>query len=122
MLYDVPFLYFNDDLLAENTKIDTELTGEDAEMVSNALGFNGITPAPKVRRVTSTNMVPVTGMEKKFEAAYLNSEEVRLKIVLGGSGKSCSTKGYLKRVSLAGGTGAATEVTWEFVGTPSAFE
>jgi hypothetical protein len=121
MLYDAAFVYFNDDLLAENTKLDLELAGDDQEIMTNALGFAGISPSPKVRRCTATNVVPITGIEKKFEEAYLNSSQVTMLFVLGANGAKCESKGYIKRVSMSSGVGSQTELSFEFVGTPSAF-
>lgn len=122
MLYDVPFLFCDDDLLAENTALDLALEGENQRILTTVQGYAGISPAPKVRTISATNVMPQTGMEKKFEKYFLESKEITMRVVFGGSGAQAESKGYLESVAIKGGGATPTELTFTFAGTPSAIE
>jgi hypothetical protein len=121
-LYDQIYIELNGQLLAENTSINTDLMGDDQDVETTVKGWAGISPAPKKRTISGENVIPAsTGIEVKMEEWFLNSTEVTARLVQGGSGKSAVGKGFMRKVSVAGGVGQTTKVTFEMTVTPSAF-
>jgi hypothetical protein len=121
-LFDQVFIELNGLLLSDNTSITTDLMGDDQDVLTTVKGFGGITPSPKMRTISADGVVPTTtGIEVDMENWFLNSTEVTAKLVFGGSGKSCISKGFMKKVTVAGGVGQTVKVSFEFTGTPSAF-
>ena len=121
-LYSQVYLAINGKPLAENTTIDTELTGDIPDVFTMGHNWAGITPAPIVRAVPAENVIPLKGVEFDFEQKMLDFEEVELMMQEGGSGKKCVTKGYVVGVPRRAGIGATTTISFSFRGTPSAFE
>lgn len=120
-LYDQVFLKVDGGLAAENTTIDTEIVSDIQQVMSIPKGFAGVTPSPHTRTVTAESVVPVSGFEFDYEAAFLNSQEVELTLQLGGSGKETVTKGYFTNVSVSAGVGRTATVSFQFVGTAASF-
>lgn len=121
-LYDQVYVEANGLLLSENTSVSTDLTADDQDVLTTAKGYAGTTPSPRMRTVSCENVVPATtGIEADFEEWFLNATEVTLRLVLGGSGKSVVSKGFLKKVSVSGGVGQTVKMSFEFTGTPAAF-
>lgn len=121
-LYDQVYMETNGLLLSENTSISTDLTSDDQDVMTTVKGFSGVSPSPDMRTISAENVVPATtGIEVEMETWKLNRTEVTVKLIFGGSGKSCLTKGFFKKVSVSSGVGQTTKVSFEFTGTPSAF-
>lgn len=121
-LYDQVFIEAQGLLLAENTSINTDLTSDDQDVMTTVKGFAGVSPSPDMRTVSGENVIPATtGIEIKVEEWKVNRTEVTLKLTFGGSGKSCVTKGFFKKVSVSAGVGQTSKMTFEFTGTPSIF-
>ena len=121
-LYREIFLSMNNILLAENTTIETALEADIQDVMTTVRNWAGITPAPIVRTVTASNVVPLPGVEFDFEAKMLKFEEVELMMQEGGSGKKCVSKGYITNVPRSAGVGATTTISFTFRGKPSKFE
>jgi hypothetical protein len=121
-LYDQAYVEVNGKLLAENTSVSTGLVGDDQDVETTTKGFSGITPAPKKRTISLENVVPVAGFEAPWEQWFLDSTEITFRIVLGGSGLSTVSKGFLKKpADITSGVGQTTKMSLEFTGTPSVF-
>ena len=121
-LYDQVYVEANGLLLAENTSVSTDLMADDQDVLTTAKGYAGSTPSPRMRTISCENVVPsTTGIEADFEEWFNNSTEVTFRLVLGGSGKSATSKGFLKKVSVSGGVGQTVKMSFEFTGTPSVF-
>ena len=121
-LYDQVFIEMQGLLLSENTSVSTDLTSDDQDVMTTVKGFSGVSPSPDMRTISCENVVPATtGIEVDMENWKLNRTEVTVKLIFGGNGKSCITKGFLKKVSVSSGVGQTTKVSFEFTGTPSAF-
>jgi hypothetical protein len=121
-LYREIFLFANGILLAENTTVETALEADIQDVTTTVKNWAGITPAPIVRTVTATNVVPLPGVEFDFEQKMMAYEEVEMMMQEGGSGKKCVTKGYIVNVPRSAGVGATTTISFTFRGTPSKFE
>jgi len=121
-LYREIFLSANGILLAENTTLETALEADIQDVTTTVRQWAGITPAPIVRTVTATNVIPLPGVEFDFEQKMLDSEEVEIMMQEGGSGKTCTTKGYITNVPRSAGVGQTTTINFTFRGTPSPFE
>jgi len=121
-IYSQIYLSMNGVPLAENTTIETALESDIQQVLTIMRNFAGVTPAPIVRTVTATNVVPVSGLEFDFEQKFLDTEEVELMMQEYGSGKKCVTKGYITNVPRSAGVGQTTTINFTFVGTPSKFE
>ena len=121
-LYSQIFLYANGQLLAENTTIETALEADIQDVFTIVRNWAGITPAPIVRTITATNVVPLPGIEFDFEQKMLDFEEVEQQMQEGGSGKTCVTNGYIVNVPRSAGVGQTTTINYTFRGTPSKFE
>ena len=121
-LYDQIFIELNGILLAENTTISTDLMGDDQDVETTVKGWTGLSPAPKKRTISADNVIPATtGIEVDMENWFLNSTEIPVRLVQGGSGKSASGRGYVRKVSVSAGVGQTTKVSFEMTITPSAF-
>lgn len=121
-LYDAKYIFFNGALMAQNTSVKTDLTGDDQDVFTTALGFNGVSPAPKMRTIEVDNVVPVTGFDpESVEQKYLDSEEVTMRLQFGGTGKKATVKGFLGPVSVNSGVGQTTTMTFSFRGEPIPF-
>ena len=123
-LYDQVFMEVNGKLLAENTSVTTGITGDDQPVETTVHGWNGISPAPKKRAISLENVVPSTkGIELDFEQWFLDSTELTFRLVLGGSGKSTISKGFLtKPADISAGVGQTTKLSCEFTGTAAPFK
>ncbi len=121
-LYREIFLFANGILLAENTTVETALEADIQDVTTTVKNWAGITPAPIVRTITASNVVPLPGVEFDFEEKMLFSEEVEMMMQEGGSGKKCVSKGYIVNVPRSAGVGATTTISFTFRGTPSKFE
>lgn len=121
-LYSQIYLYVNGVLLAENTTIETALEADIPDVMTIAKNWAGVTPAPIVRTVTATNVVPIPGVEFDFEQKMIDYEEVEIMMQEGGSGKKCVTRGYIVNVPRSAGVGQTTTINFTFRGTPSKFE
>jgi hypothetical protein len=121
-LYDQVYIEAQGMLLAENTSISTDLMSDDQDVLTTAKGFAGISPSPDMRTVSCENVVPATtGIEVQMEEWKLNRTQITLRLIFGGSGKSCISKGFFKKVSVSGGVGQTVKVSFEFTGTAAAF-
>ncbi len=121
-LYDQVFCEVQGLLLSENTSINTDLMSDDQDVMTTVKGWSGLSPSPDMRTITAENVVPATtGIEIEMETWKLNRTEVTIKLIFGGAGKSCVTKGFFKKVSVSAGVGQTTKVSFEFTGTPSPF-
>lgn len=123
-LYDQVFMEVNGKLLAENTSVSTGITGDDQQVLTTVKGYNGISPAPKMRTISAENVIPSTkGIELDFEQWFLDSTELTIRLVLGGSGKSTISKGFLtKPADISAGVGQTTKLSFEFTGTAAPFK
>ena len=121
-LYSQIYLFINGVLLAENTTLESALEADIQDVMTIVRNWAGITPAPIVRTVTGANVVPLPGVEFDFEQKMLDFEEVEIQMQEGGSGKKCTTKGYIVNVPRSAGVGATTTISFTFRGTPSKFE
>lgn len=121
-LYREIFLFANGILLAENTTVETALEADIQDVTTTVKNWAGITPAPIIRTITASNVVPLPGVEFDFEQKMIDFEEVEMMMQEGGSGKKCVTKGYIVNVPRSAGVGATTTISFTFRGTPSKFE
>lgn len=120
-IYDQLFMHVDGGLAAENTTIDTELVSDIQQVMTIAKGFAGVTPSPHTRTVSAESVIPISGFEFDYEKAFLETQEVTLTFSQGGSGKKVTTKGYFTNVSVSAGVGRTATVSFQFVGTASAF-
>jgi len=121
-LYSQIYLKMNGVLLAENTTIESALEADVQDVFTIVRNWSGITPAPIVRSATGSNVIPLSGVEFNFEQKMMDFEEVGLNMQEGGSGKVCSSDGYITNVPRSAGVGQTTTISFSFRGTPSAFE
>ena len=121
-LYREIFLFANGILLAENTTVETALEADIQDVTTTVKNWAGITPAPIIRTITASNVVPLPGVEFDFEQKMIDFEEVEMMMQEGGSGKKCVTKGYIVNVPRSAGVGATTTISFTFRSTPSKFE
>lgn len=121
-LYDQVFIEMQGKLLAENTSVTTDLTSDDQDVMTTVKGWSGVSPSPDMRTISADGVIPATtGIEVEMESWKANRTEVTVRLTFGGSGKSCVTKGFLKKVTVSGGVGQTSKVSFDFTGTPSVF-
>ena len=122
-LYDQMYAYLNGKLLAENTSIGTELTGQQQEVETLVRGFAGISPGPDKRTISFENVIPVSGMEVEVEKYYLNKVELDVRLQQGGSGRKYEGKGFVQPgIKVDSGVGKTTTLSFSMVCDPGAFE
>ncbi len=121
-LYSQIYLKMNGAVLAENTTLETALEADIQDVFTIVRNWAGVTPAPIVRTMTATNVIPLPGVEFDFEQKMLDFEEVALQMQEGGSGKTCASDGYIVNVPRSAGVGQTTTINCTFRGTPSRFE
>src|SRR5690349_13550651 len=93
--YDLVFCYVNGSLLSDNQEVGTRLEDDSTIVRTTVKGFAGISPGGPVRMVSCKGVVPQEGFEFDADKAFVNKEVVTLRLVFGGSGKSCTTKGFI---------------------------
>ena len=121
--YDQMYAYINGKLLAENTSIGTELTGQQQEVDTLVRGFAGISPGPDKRTISFENVIPVSGMEVEVEKYYLNKVELDVRLQQGGSGRKYEGKGFVQPgIKVDSGVGKTTTLSFSMVCDPGAFE
>jgi hypothetical protein len=108
--------------LAENVSLETELSADIQDVYTIVRNWSGITPAPIVRTITGTNVVPLPGVEFDFEQKMMDFEEVEAQLQEAGSGKTCVSNGYIVNVPRSAGVGQTTNINFTFRGTPSRFK
>ena len=122
-IYDQMYAYINGKLLAENTSIGTELTGQQQEVDTLVRGFAGISPGPDKRTISFENVIPVSGMEVEVEKYYLNKVELDVRLQQGGSGRKYEGKGFVQPgIKVDSGVGQTTTLSFSMVCDPGAFE
>ena len=122
-LYDQMYAYINGKLLAENTSIGTELTGQQQEVDTLVRGFAGISPGPDKRTISFENVIPVSGMEVEVEKYYLNKVELDVRLQQGGSGRKDEGEGCVQPgIKVDSGVGKTTTLSFSMVCDPGAFE
>ena len=118
MIYEQVYVSKDGALLVELTEIELSLDGDDQDVFTIAKGWSGQTPSPKKVMASLTNVVPTNGQEvDAFEAALL-SKEVKMKFQFGGSGKSLTSKGFLRKPKISAGVAKTVTQTFEFHGGP----
>lgn len=119
-IYPNAYLYFDNQLAAENITVETGIEGDDQMALTVVDGFKGITPSARTRTVKATFLVPPTGFEFPYEEKFKNNEVVTCGIQVGG--KTCISQGFfMSAVTVSAGVGKNTEVTIDFRGSPSIF-
>lgn len=122
-LYDQMYVSLDGKLLAENTSIGTELTGQQQEVETLVRGFAGISPGPDKRTISFENVIPISGMEFAIEQAYLNKAELSVRLQQGGSGRKYEGKGFVQPgIKIDSGVGKTTTLSFSMVCDPGAFE
>lgn len=122
-LYDQMFIELNGKLLSENTSLSTDLSSDDQDVMTTVKGWAGVSPSPDMRTISGEGVIASTvGIETDMEQWKSDRTEVTARLIFGGSGKSCITKGVIKKVSCSAGVGQTAKVTFEFTGTPSVFK
>lgn len=122
-LYDQVYAYIQGKLLAENTSVGTELTGQQQEVDTLVRGFAGISPGPDKRTISFENVIPVSGMEVEVEKFYLNKVELDVRLQQGGSGRKYEGKGFIQPgIKIDSGVGKTTTLSFSMVCDPGAFE
>lgn len=121
-LYTLVYIYANGVLLAENVSVDTALEADIPDVFTMVRNWAGVTPAPIVRTAKVNNVVPLPGVEFDYEQKMLDYEEIELMLQEGGSGKKCTTRGYIVGVQETIAVGQNTTISFDFRGTPSPFE
>lgn len=119
-LYGNYVLYIDGALQGEVQNVESELVSDDQEVMTIALGFSGVTPAPDMRRTTWTSASPVEGEDYDYEAAKLNRTSLKIKLQQVGSGKTVTSTGIIKSVRRRGAVGETSSLEVEFLGTASA--
>jgi hypothetical protein len=121
-LYTLVYLYFDGQLLAENTTVEVALDSDAPDVMTTVKEWCGITPAPILTTITANNVIPRTGAEYDFEKQMKARAEVELTVQESGSGKKLTTRGYVRNVSRSAGVGQTTAYNFTFKGTPATFE
>ena len=121
-IYGQVYLFVNGIALAENTTIESSLESDAQDVFTTVLDWAGITPAPIVRTVTASNVIPLAGVEFDFEQKMIDREEVEIMLQEGGSGKKCISTGFITNVPRSAGVGQTTTISFTFKGEPSKFE
>ena len=122
-IYDQMYAYINGKLLAENTSIGTELTGNQQEVDTLVRGFAGISPGPDKRTISLEYVIPISCMEFEFVMAYLHKAELDVRLQQGGSGRKYEGKGFVQPgIKIDSGVGKTTTLSFSLVCDPGAFE
>lgn len=122
IIYDQIFLYIDGALAAENISIETGLTADHQDALTTVKGFAGYTPAPAMRTVKATFLVPDSGFEFDYEGKFVQNKFVEMALQSGATGKKMKSKGYFKNVDISSGVGKTTEVSFDFAGEPAVFQ
>ena len=115
-LYDQIFVFKDGSLLSELTEIELTFEGDDQDVFTIVKGFAGQSPSPKKVMATLTNVVPTDGQEVDAFEATLQSKKVKIKFQFGGSGKSLTSEGFIRKPKLSAGVAKTVSQTFEFHG------
>lgn len=121
-LYSQILLNMDGQPLAENTTIESALEADIQDVFTIRRNWAGITPAPIVRSMEAAHVIPLPGVEYDFEEKMLDTTEVAMLLIEAGSGRTCSSDGYIVNVPRSAGVGQTTTINCSYRGTPSKFE
>ena len=117
-VYDQVYVFKDGGLLQENVSIEITLEGDDQDVMTIAKGFAGQSPSPKKVMATLNNVCPPKGQEVDAFEASLLSTVVTMKFQFAASGKSLTSKGFIRKPKIGGGVGKTVDQTFEFHGGP----
>lgn len=120
-IYSNIFVVLNGQLLAESVSVETSLERPSSPVFSIKNNFEGVSTGPTVRQISVQNVIPASGSELQFEEMMRTTEKVEIMLQEGATGRLCISRGYITQVSRSGGVGAASGVSFTFVGSGTTF-
>jgi hypothetical protein len=121
-VYDQLYIFWNGDLLQENTSAEIDLDGDDQDVLTIPKGWAGQTPSPKKTMVRLGNVVPPTGQEVDAWEYALTSKKGTMRVTSGATGKSITSEGFIRKPKLSAGVGKNVDQNFEFHGTPAGWK
>lgn len=121
-LYDQVYADWNGILFAEATKVSIEWVDNNQVVETIVKGFAGLSPSPKHIMVTFTNAVNSSGFLVNIAEKFLADEAGILRLRLGSSGKSMTSKGFFRNPKMDAGVGQTTTEDFGFIGEPASFQ
>ncbi len=120
--YDQVFVEIDGTLMGEATTVDIEITDNDQDVETIAKGYAGTSASPSKMMVSMSLAVNSAGFDKNAFKLFLSKQVVQIRLTLGGSGLSMTSKGRIRAPKMKAGVGATTTEDFQFVGEPAYFQ
>lgn len=121
-VYDRNFIYAGGKLLGESDSVTIEYQGSPLPVATFAKDFAGVTPTPKMVRITVESFVPQKGFEFDAIDKFLKTERVVMQSRFGGSTKTMKTEGFVDAPSIRSSASENTKLTFSFMGEAKVFQ
>lgn len=120
-VYDRFFVNINGALQGEADQCNIEGQGDPIPVATFVKDFAGVTPVPKMTRVTIESFVPQVGMEFDAFKAWLKTQLVKVRCTFGGSGKSLVIEGFVVGPSIRSSATDSTKLSFSLMCSASTF-
>lgn len=120
-VYDRFFVYLNGALQGESDQCNIEGQGSPLPVATFVKDFAGVTPVPKMMRITVEAFVPQTGMEFDAIKNWLKTALVKIRCTFGGSGKAAVFEGFVDAPTIRSSATDNTKLSFTLMATAATF-
>ncbi len=118
--YGKAFVYFDGELMSENTTVSYSTENDTQAVKTNVLGFAGATPGPIMNILDISQMVPAADpWFKKLDGAEKNTEIHEVAFQQVGSGDKITFRAFVRNVKVSDSVGQNQELSAQFYGEPT---
>lgn len=109
--------------MSQSSSVDFGNENKDQDVETLVLNFTGITPGSDKMMITVKLHEPTVGSNlARLQELELTKEIVKHGLKQTGEGKTLTSEGWIRNVQGNSAVGANSEITYQFVGTPSSFK
>jgi len=113
-IYAAGYIFLDGQLLTQELTVDVDYDANNNVIVTQALGFAGVSPGAPRFTARVSNAVPLSGHEYDFYGAVSDHTAVELVFHMGG--KKRISKGFLMRLNEKAGVDTSSTTDFEFEG------
>lgn len=109
-------------LSLDTSDCEVENVNKDQDVETLAGGWRGITISPDMTKAKVDGFIQASGFEIDFEDREQKRKVVTIAFVMLGSGKTRTSRGFVRNVAIKSGVGKNSSVSFDFLGEPSKFQ
>lgn len=113
--YDRFFVFINGAVDGEAASATLEYQGEYIPIATLLKDFAGVTPTPKMCKVSIEGFVPSAGFSVDAPKLFLAGSFVDVKLQYGGSGKAFKAKGIMQPPTLSSSATEASKISFSLI-------